>query len=119
MSFEEMARRFNSTPQVVLAVWHPWQVGAGVAVRGYGCACRALLITGDLSSLGIDIAAILVFDLAIFWLAGKKLPPGNRLMADFSGVRAAKYINNRREAPYRRPCAAASKPKPAMATWRS
>lgn len=34
-------------------------------------ASRALLITGDLSSLGIDILAILAFDLAIFWLASR------------------------------------------------
>ena len=34
-------------------------------------AARALLITGDLSSLGVDILAILAFDLAIFWLASR------------------------------------------------
>ena len=34
-------------------------------------ACRSLLITGDLSMLGVDIAAILIFDLAIFWLAAR------------------------------------------------
>ena len=34
-------------------------------------ATRALLITGDLSSIGIDIFAILVFDIAIFWLASR------------------------------------------------
>lgn len=34
-------------------------------------ATRSLLITGDLSSLGIDILAILIFDVAIFWLAAR------------------------------------------------
>ena len=34
-------------------------------------ASRALLITGDLSMLWVDIAAILAFDLAIFWLASR------------------------------------------------
>jgi ABC-2 type transport system permease protein len=34
-------------------------------------ASRALMITGDLSSIGIDILAILAFDLAIFWLASR------------------------------------------------
>ena len=34
-------------------------------------ALRALLITGDLSSLGIDLAAIIAFDLVIFWLAAR------------------------------------------------
>ena len=34
-------------------------------------ASRALLITGDLSSLWIDVLAILAFDLAIFWLASR------------------------------------------------
>ena len=34
-------------------------------------ALRALLTTGDLSSLAIDLAAILAFELAIFWLAAR------------------------------------------------
>ena len=32
---------------------------------------RALLITGDLSSMLLDIAVILAFDVFIFWLASR------------------------------------------------
>jgi ABC-2 type transport system permease protein len=34
-------------------------------------ATRSLLITGDLSSLWIDVAVILAFDVVIFWLASR------------------------------------------------
>jgi ABC-2 type transport system permease protein len=34
-------------------------------------ATRSLLITGDLSTLFIDVVAIVAFDLAIFWLAAR------------------------------------------------